>query len=205
MSDLQCPATIIVARHAEAEFDTDLVSDDGGSLTPAGRSQARQLGESLLERNVAVIWCSDLSRAVQTAEIVAAVIGKPVRVRAGLREFAVGDLAGAKFWADVFEPVFTAWSRGALDAGTPGGESGADVVCRMRIELEMLADAARGETVLVVSHNKAMSLTLPLLARNVPDRFAEAKTFGNCATCELVVDADAWVLRSWGGQPIGNS
>ncbi len=43
MSDLFCAATVIVARHGDAEYDTDLASDDGGSLTLRGRDQCRQL------------------------------------------------------------------------------------------------------------------------------------------------------------------
>ena len=42
MSSLQCPARVLVARHGEAEYETDLCSDDGGSLTAAGsRAGAR--------------------------------------------------------------------------------------------------------------------------------------------------------------------
>src|SRR4051794_537580 len=95
MSDLFCAATVIVARHGEAEYERPgVASDAGGSLTQLGRDQARRLGESLRDKRIAAVWCSDMARAVQTAEIAAGVLGVPVRVRAGLREFAVGRLAG---------------------------------------------------------------------------------------------------------------
>ena len=46
MSSLHCPARIFVARHGEAEYETDLCTDDGGSLTALGRRQARDLGRA---------------------------------------------------------------------------------------------------------------------------------------------------------------
>ena len=41
MSDLQCPARVFVARHGEAAYESALLSDAGGWLTPLGRLQAR--------------------------------------------------------------------------------------------------------------------------------------------------------------------
>lgn len=200
MSDLFCAATLIVARHAEAEYESDLASDDGGSLTLAGRGQSSALAESLRDRRIAAVWCSDMARAVQTAEIVAAKLNVPVRVRRGLREFSVGEFARRRSSADLFAHVFTAWASGDLSGGCPGAETGSDVVRRMGAELESVADQHRGETVLVISHGGSMSLVLPRLAQNVPDDFGMGKVLGNVATCELAVDADGWVLRSWNGQ-----
>ncbi len=202
MSDLFCAATVVVARHAEAEYDTPVAGDHGGSLTHRGREQARALGESLRDRRVAQIWCSDMSRAVQTAEIAACVLGVSVRVRPGLREFAVGGLAGEPFTADLFEPVWAAWMQGDLSAGCPDAESGADVVRRGTAVFDEAADQFRGETVLLVSHGGTMCLTLPRLARNVPDVWPESRNLADAAMCELSVDADGWLLRSWASRPL---
>src|SRR6187401_2569940 len=95
MPDLFCPATLVVARHGQATYDViGIASDDGGWLTDLGRRQAADLAEDLADRRVAAIWCSDMSRAVQTAEIVAAALNVPVRVRRDLREASVGGFAG---------------------------------------------------------------------------------------------------------------
>ncbi len=202
MSDLFCPATLIVARHGEAEYDSEHVSDDGGSLTAAGRVQAKQLAESLRDRRIAAIWCSDMARAVQTAEIVAAALDVPVRVRPGLREFSVGDLAGRPDGWESLDRVFARWMGGDLAAGCPGAESGIDVVRRMRVELETLADQSRGETVAVISHGGVIGLVLPQLASNVRPDHSAGRAMANCGTCEISVDADGWVLRTWNNQPL---
>lgn len=203
MSDLFCAATLVVARHAEAEYETPLAGDHGGSLTRLGREQARELGRSLLGKRVAAVWCSDMSRAVQTAEIAAAVLDVPVRVRTGLREFAVGSFAGEPFSDELFGPVRRAWWDGDLLAGCPGAETGVDILKRMGAELESAVDQFRGETILLVSHGGAMSLVLPRLAVNVPPDYARQRPLGHCATCELSADADGWVLRTWADEPVG--
>ena len=103
MSDLFCAATLVVARHGQAAYDVpDVASDDGGWLTPDGRQQARALGESLRDRRIASVWCSDMTRAVQTAEIAAGVLGglpvtvsaRAARVRGRLPGRAALDRAG---------------------------------------------------------------------------------------------------------------
>jgi broad specificity phosphatase PhoE len=202
MSDLFCAATVVVARHAEAEFEEPVASDAGGSLTATGRVQARELGASLRDRKVSAVWCSDMSRAVQTAEIAASELGVPVRVRSGLREFGVGSLAGQPFDVALFEPAYRAWMSGDLSAGCPGAETGGDVLRRATAELETLADSFRGETVLVVTHGGTMGLVLPRLAVNVPIDYSLGRSMPHCGTCELSADADGWVLHTWAGEPV---
>ena len=108
-----------------------------------------------------------MSRAVQTAEIVAAALGVPVRVRSDLREASVGGFAGRPDGDRLFDCVFLRWLDGDLAASAPAAETGEDVVRRMSAELESAADQFRGETVLVVSHGGAIGVTLPRLAANV--------------------------------------
>jgi probable phosphoglycerate mutase len=172
VSDLQCPATLIVARHGEAEYDADAWPDAGGSLTPLGRRQSLELAESLRDRRVATVWSSDLARAVQTAEIAASVLGVGVRVRSQLREYTIG------------RPDET------LD----------ELFGRVAGELQTLADQVRGETALVISHGGAIEYTVPRLARVArpggPEGIA-AEPLGYCAACELEADADGWALRRW--------
>jgi 2,3-bisphosphoglycerate-dependent phosphoglycerate mutase len=122
MSDLHCPARLIVARHGEAVYETDMMTDFGGSLTTLGRAQARELGERLAGERVAGVVCSELSRSVQTAEIAAAALGLPVEVRRGLQEFAIGDFLGRAWDPLVFDPIIAGWLAGDLTPAVPGGE-----------------------------------------------------------------------------------
>lgn len=203
MSDLFCAATVIVARHAEATYERlGMATDDGGWLTDLGRKQAVELAESLAGSKIAAIWCSDMSRAVQTAEIVASRLPVPVRVFSGLREVSVGGYAGRPDPDIVLDTVLPRWLGGELTASAPDAEDGNAVIERMTSVLDGAADQFRGETLLVISHGDAMSLALPALARNVPLDFARDRDLPNATICELSVDADGWVLRTWAGNPV---
>lgn len=192
MSDLQCAARVLVARHAEAAFVEDVFSDEGGSLTSTGRQQAEELAGRVASARVRAIWCSDSSRSVQTAEIVAARLGVPVTVRKTLREVHVGELAGETFDKDRLRELADRWRAGDLDAAFPGGETGREVLERYRAQLEEIADVHRGESVLVIAHETALGLVVPALAGHA----AVIEEWDNTAVLELSGDADGWVLET---------
>ncbi|RNL60732.1 histidine phosphatase family protein [Nocardioides marmoriginsengisoli] len=203
MSDLMCAATLVVARHGDAAYVESRFSDEGGSLTAEGRSQARALADLVSSRRVAHVWTSDTSRAVQTAEIVAARLSLGVTVTPALREVDIGGLRGQEFSIDAIHAVTDRWFEGDLEARFAGGESGAEVVGRYRAVLEQIVDQHRGETVLVVSHQTAGGIALPSLAQNVTPSYAEHHLLENGASAELVADNDTWHLTRWGDRQLG--
>lgn len=202
MTDLRCAARVFVARHGEADYENDLLSDAGGWLTPLGREQARGLGEAMAGERITRVWTSDMARAVQTGEIVAARLGTDVIVRKGLREFGVGDAAGTTGDPDPFAETFAAWLSGDLAARIPGGESGEEVVARYSAVLDEIADSHRGEAVLVVSHGGVMCMALSALAGNLTLSHSRDLPMPNCGVVAVEADADGWVARSWAGQPL---
>ncbi|GAA1792304.1 histidine phosphatase family protein [Nocardioides hankookensis] len=194
MTSLQCPARVLVARHGEAEYETEVCSDDGGSLTAAGREQARGLAQRLAGERVARVWTSSLSRAVQTAEIAAAPLGVDVVVREGLREYGVGSLAGSTTGEqEYFSGLFRRWAEGDDSIRIDGGELISDFVGRVGAVLEEAADAHPGETVLVVSHGGAILATVPQLV-GLPRTRGLGIVLANCGVIELEKDADGWRL-----------
>jgi len=191
---LHCPARVFLARHGEADYETDLVTDDGGSLTAAGRQQAAALARALHAERVARVWCSPMSRAVQTAEIVAATLGLDVVVREGLREYGVGNLAGTSGDEEaVIGLVFDAWLAGDDEAAIDGGERVADIVRRVTGVLVEVADQHRGEATLVVSHGGVIMATVPRL---VELRLAAARDMllPGGGHISLEHDSDGWRL-----------
>jgi broad specificity phosphatase PhoE len=188
VSDLQCPARIHLARHGEAEYETPLLMDHGGSLSLAGRAQARELGERLTSERITHVYCSTLSRAVQTAELAAGKLGVDVTVREGLVELALGEALGLAAGNGFFDEAMDAWVSGDVDARAPGSESAVEIAGRVRAVLDDLADRHRGEAVLVVSHGGAIVATLAVLAFR-PGRSTHVD---NCASVLVERDADGW-------------
>src|SRR5215831_10645180 len=90
--------TILLARHGETDWNTERrwQGHDDQPLNEAGRQQARELGASLAGRPIAAVYASDLSRAHETATIVAGELGLPVVADERLREVDVGDWSGRR-------------------------------------------------------------------------------------------------------------
>ncbi len=72
-------ADVFIARHGQNEDNANGILNGHRDLplTDLGRFQARQLGEGLVELGLTfdVIYCSPLSRAKETAEIVSQILG----------------------------------------------------------------------------------------------------------------------------------
>lgn len=195
MSDLQCPATLLIARHGDAAYDDDTVlNDDGGWLTALGREQVTTLAASLASERIAAVHSSTMNRAVESATLAAEHLGLTAEALEGLQEYSVGDLAGLPDTDPRLHDTYDRWMGGELDARVPGGETGHEVVRRVSDALESLADRYRGETVLVFTHGGVMSLVLPLLARNARNDLARRKYLPNAVPATVRVDADGWVI-----------
>lgn len=202
MSDLQCPARVFVARHGQARYAVaNVLTDAGGTLTDLGREQAAALADRLRPQRLAVVYTSQLRRAVQTGEVVAQALGVPSSVIDGVHEFAAGSLEGAS-WDVVAQAGYAAWLAGDLEVRWPGGESGHQLVQRMRAALDEVADRHRGEAVLVVSHGGVMALALPRLAADRDALRTASPVLPNGALVAMERDADGWrLVRPWPGNP----
>src|SRR5262249_9744383 len=140
---------------------------------------------------VAAVMCSDLSRAVQTAEIAAGVLGLPVRVREGLHEYPAGDYLGRPYEHEFFDAMVRSWLAGDLEPGVPGGETGRETADRVLTVLDGIADLFRGETVLVVSHGGVILALWGAIAPGSPDAPANDQVF-NGSSYVFERDSDGW-------------
>ena len=106
----------------------------------------------LAERVDAVI-SSPVRRTLESAEILADVLGKTVEVEPGFAEMEFGSWDGMTFLevAERRPDELDAW-LGSLDVGAGGGESFRVVEKRVLDGLQRVLDAHAGKTVVVVSH-----------------------------------------------------
>lgn len=122
-------AGVVLARHGETADNVEPLRFQGFRDTPlndTGRAQARALAARIAdEQTIRTIWASDLVRARETAEIVGAATGLPVRLDARLREGFRGRWEGHLFSEiETAEPeLYAAWRRPDPDFRFPGGES----------------------------------------------------------------------------------
>lgn len=129
-------------------------------LSAAGERQARELGERRRHDDLACVYCSDLSRAVRTAEIA---FGDrvPIARDARLRECDYGALTRHRT-ADI-EPRRATHILEPF----PGGESYQQCVARVSAWLTDAKTAHPDRTILVVGH-RATLYALDHLLRGLP-------------------------------------
>lgn len=115
-------------------------------LSTLGRRQARALGDRRRNDGVDVVFCSDLRRAVETAEIAFADSGVPVLLDWRLRECDYG--------AETQSPVdeHHAERCSHVDVPYPGGESWSQAIQRVERFLEDLPLRWGGDRVLLIGH-----------------------------------------------------
>jgi broad specificity phosphatase PhoE len=116
-----------------------------GALTDYGREQSRQLGMRRRDDGIAVVFASDLGRAVDTAEIAFGGSEIPVLLDWRLRECDYGTLNGTRGVTDV--------RLQHIESPFPGGESYRDVVVRTESFLRDLRARWDGARVCVIAHS----------------------------------------------------
>lgn len=185
---------LVLARHGESVFNVEerLNGDPAvrGALTPAGRTQARELGEKA--GPVDLVAHSSFERTRETAAL--AWPGTPLLEVPELGEFTFGSFEGSR-WVDGFD----AWVEASrADERAPGGgESRVDAAQRFVRGYRKLL--ARPESrVAAISHGAPVAYVLLALEGKPPVRVLEgveqARPFTIAAPdFERVVDLiDAW-------------
>lgn len=139
-------------------------------LNATGLAQAEALAAQLDGAQFAALYSSDLTRARQTAEIIARRAGLPVAFDARLREVALGDWEGL-LGSDVaarYSRELEERRRDPVRSRPPNGETVEELATRLSAALgEIAARHAGAPRVLVVTHGLAMATTL-CLARDLP-------------------------------------
>jgi 2,3-bisphosphoglycerate-dependent phosphoglycerate mutase len=139
---------IVLETHATTE-DNEAGRATGwlpGMLSEAGRRQAAELGVRRRDDGIAAVFCSDLRRAVQTAEIAFAEAPIPVLLDWRLRECDYGQRNGMP------AASMHASRNDHLDVPYPGGESWRQAAGRIHRFLADLPLRWNGKRVLVIGH-----------------------------------------------------
>jgi broad specificity phosphatase PhoE len=173
---------LLLVRHgATSATEEDRFSGStAAELSEQGRWQAAQLGVRLAQQNLTAVYCSPLSRALETARIIAGHCGLASVARDGLREIAHGHWEGMKR-DDVereFAAEYAAWESDPFTFAPEGGESGVAVLARALPVIREIVTAHPGGRVLVVSHKATLRLVLSSLlgfdARGYRDRLDQS-------------------------------
>ncbi|AGF73179.1 histidine phosphatase family protein [Corynebacterium halotolerans] len=161
---------LILIRHGQTHYNATrrMQGQLDTQLSEVGRDQAWTAGEKLRNADIQRIIASDLSRAQDTAEIIAGILGVEVGTDPRLRETHLGQWQSKTHMdVDAESPGARAVWRHDASWAPPGGESRLDVAKRARpVVDELMADydGWEGGSVLFVAHGGTISaLTSNLL------------------------------------------
>ncbi|MBM9467355.1 histidine phosphatase family protein [Nakamurella leprariae] len=147
---------LIVLRHGETDWNRArrMQGHRDVPLNELGRRQAAEAAPSVAALQPELIVSSDLSRARETAEVVAARCRLPLATDARLRETSLGDWEGLTR-ADVeagWPGEWAAWRTSSSRLAPPGGESRWQVAQRARAVVDELDAGTTARRALLVAH-----------------------------------------------------
>jgi broad specificity phosphatase PhoE len=171
--------TLLLARHGETDWNRELRIQGSSdvALNDLGHEQVRRLAGELADVHLDAIYASDLARARETAEAIAATHGLDIHLDERLRERSFGSWEG-----------LSREDIAALPAGSHhDGESDDEVRNRVLAAVDDIARAHPGQQVLVVSHGGALNT---LWHHALGERI---ERWENCAVYKLAVRDGGWV------------
>lgn len=149
---------VLLIRHGETDWNAEgrWQGHAPVPLNAQGLAQSAALGRYLAGNGlrIGVLYSSDLKRAMQTAEPVAAALHLPIHTDQRLREIDLGNWQGltrqeALTWDT---ERYHAYHADRYAVPMPGGESRGDLRQRARLVFDEITARHAGRTVAVVSH-----------------------------------------------------
>ena len=173
---------LLLVRHGATQLTSEsrFSGSVGVDLSDEGRDQARRLAARLSIEKLAAVYCSPLSRAADTAAILAEPHGLAPIIDPRLQEISHGRWEGLTR-SEVeqrFPGEYEAWDADPFTFAPVGGESGVAVLARALPAIREIVVSHAGHCVLVVSHKATLRLVISSLlgfdARGYRDRLDQS-------------------------------
>jgi uncharacterized phosphatase len=152
---------IYLVRHGETDWNRArrIQGSTDIPLNDTGRAQAAATGRLLARRSWDAVYASPLTRAYETASIIADEIGMPAPI-------AVPEIVERNYGAA--EGLTGPEIEQRYPGTVPGRESRDDVAARVLPAILALAEAHPGESIVVVSHGGVIRTVLNTIAPLAP-------------------------------------
>jgi probable phosphoglycerate mutase len=196
---------ILLIRHGETTWNASrrLQGHIDIPLSPVGERQAAALGRGLIGEPLDAVFSSDLQRAQQTAEAIAAPRGMSVQFDPALRERCYGAFEGM-LHAEVGEQyptAYAAWQERDIDARFPAGERIAETLREFSQRcVEAIARAVRGKNyrkVALVTHGGVLECAYRAAQGRGYEHVRDFEIF-NAGVNRFHWDGNALRLLHWG-------
>ena len=173
---------LYLVRHGSTNLTAEnrFSGASGVDLSDQGRGQVARLADRLRGEGIAAVYSSPLSRALETARILADPYGHVPLARDGLREISHGHWEGLtrQDVEALFPDEYRMWDADPFTFAPQGGEAGLSVLARALPVIRDIVVAHEHQRVLVVSHKATLRLVLSSLlgfdARGYRDRLDQS-------------------------------
>ena len=139
------------------------------ALSEAGRAQMAHTAAYLADEPIAAIYTSSLSRATESARILAAEV-RPIHVTPALCEMNYGEHEGLPYdeIAARYPDLYRRWMDAPTEILFPDGESFHEMRARVLTAFETIQREHKGQTVAIVSHAGVIRILIAW-ALQIPD------------------------------------
>ena len=190
----------VAVRHGETEANLNgvLQGQTDTPLNELGLRQAQCASDRLKHEHIDMIFSSDLSRALRTAELIAEPHHLPVMKLHALREWDLGALQGGK-WVDLREKypeVMNSFQEEHAEVLVPDGESRSVFYQRVADCLDEMPERFAGKRILLVAHGGVLKAMFHHIVGPVSDRSRLPLTSNASVSRFRYVDG-VWQLISW--------
>lgn len=156
--------TYYLVRHGQTVWNTLGQTQGHGNspLTELGIQQAKDLAKALKEYPIDIIYCSDLGRAVETAEIIGKELNIEIHPTESLREMGFGVWEGMPLREieKIYPESFKMWRNEPEKVQIEGGETLDMIKQRQDKLIEELNKKYKNKHILLVSHSVTVRVML---------------------------------------------
>jgi probable phosphoglycerate mutase len=151
---------VLALRHGQTAWNAEarMQGQLDIPLNDEGRKQAERAARALQGEGIEAIYSSDLSRASETAQLIARALGLAVRFDADLRERCFGIFQG-QTWAEIeahSPESCQRWRQRDLAFAPEGAETIPQFYARCTQAAQRIAQAHPGQTIALVAHGGVM-------------------------------------------------
>jgi broad specificity phosphatase PhoE len=201
---------------------TKLTSEDrfsgaiGVDLSDEGRAQVERLADRLADEKIEAVYCSPLSRTLDSARILASPHKLAPQTEEGLREISHGRWEGLsrREVEERFRDEYVAWEMDPFTVAPEGGESGVAVLARALPVIRDIVARHPDQSIMVVSHKATLRLIISSLLgfdpRGYRDRLDQSPAclnvveFKDTVRARLMLFNDVSHYRDWPRRPEAN-
>ena len=169
---------LLLARHGQTDWNVAqrFQGQSDVPLNEIGRQQADALADRLSTQPIDIVYCSDLQRALETANIIVRGSGCPsartsqpnLHLDSRLREMNFGEWEGLTYREikQTDPAALAAWKSDISTTAAPNGETLNQLTARVQSVLNDLHAQHADKTILIVAHGGVLQ-TLLCLALNL--------------------------------------